>query len=361
MDLQAFVITATENWTANEEIRRFSLPNNESVACIVWNGRFFITGTDIVKLVAYQFVSLSGRPLADLKKFEEGIFSDLRNLKPGVHSVLEEARSPFLNHLFINGCTRTQKKQKVFLIEYVDFDKLVADSVEREQRRSSVSSMDAASEMQSMSRSMSLDSGLMLSTAPSTEFQPDLYGFNEEPQYGQIQLDSLIKINMNDESPQKDFGSHDSNLSASFSFPSFPGAVQSYTSQRRRSSIGQRAIPYIKSENTNRQYACTFNGCDKAFKRYEHLKRHFLIHSGEKPFQCPQHGCGRMFSRSDNLNQHMKIHEVTEQQQPMPATKQLSQSEGLYYQTMGAFPYEEKHQEHMPANILHVVENPLDF
>jgi len=49
-----------------------------------------------------------------MKKFEEGVFSDLRNLKPGVDACLEEPKSPFLDLLFKYQCIRTQKKQKVF-------------------------------------------------------------------------------------------------------------------------------------------------------------------------------------------------------------------------------------------------------
>ena len=33
-----------------------------------------------------------GRPVRNMKKFEEGIFSDLRNLKPGVDASLEEPK-----------------------------------------------------------------------------------------------------------------------------------------------------------------------------------------------------------------------------------------------------------------------------
>lgn len=65
-----------------------------------------------------------------MKKFEEGVFSDLRNLKPGqdacleepkvrslsadITSVLHTSQSPFLDLLFKYQCIRTQKKQKVF-------------------------------------------------------------------------------------------------------------------------------------------------------------------------------------------------------------------------------------------------------
>lgn len=57
-----------------------------------------------------------------------------------------------------------------------------------------------------------------------------------------------------------------------------------------------------------RPFVCHYMQCNKAFKRFEHLKRHYRIHTGEKPYKCSVLECGKTFSRSDNLNQHMKIH-----------------------------------------------------
>ena len=46
--------------------------------------------------------------------------------------------------------------------------------------------------------------------------------------------------------------------------------------------------------------------CNKAFTRSHHLRRHELIHSGQKPFKCTI--CGRAFNRSDHLNLHLATH-----------------------------------------------------
>ncbi|KAI9729980.1 MAG: homeodomain transcription factor ste12 [Cirrosporium novae-zelandiae] len=76
-----------------------------------------------------------GRPVRNTKKFEEGIFSDLRNLKAGTDASLEEPKSPFLDFLYKNNCIRTQKKQKVFYWYSVPHDRLFLDALERDLKR----------------------------------------------------------------------------------------------------------------------------------------------------------------------------------------------------------------------------------
>ena len=46
--------------------------------------------------------------------------------------------------------------------------------------------------------------------------------------------------------------------------------------------------------------------CHMRFQRPEHVKRHMLSHSSEKPFACPEEGCGKRFNRNDNLKQHLR-------------------------------------------------------
>ncbi|KAJ7595036.1 hypothetical protein C8J56DRAFT_928253 [Mycena floridula] len=48
--------------------------------------------------------------------------------------------------------------------------------------------------------------------------------------------------------------------------------------------------------------------CEKGFTTSGHLRRHSLIHSGERKYPCPFPGCEIKCSRRDNLQQHYRIH-----------------------------------------------------
>lgn len=136
--LQYFLATAPNRWPSPDKmspahhhpsLNRFLLPTGEYVTCVLWNNAYYVTGTDIVRALVFRFEAF-GRPVRNMKKFEEGIFSDLRNLKPGHDACLEEpkvrtiprqiqlsythSQSQFLDLLFKYQCIRTQKKQKVF-------------------------------------------------------------------------------------------------------------------------------------------------------------------------------------------------------------------------------------------------------
>jgi hypothetical protein len=114
----------------------YNLDNGENINCVLWSGKHYITGTDIVKILLYRFQKFN-RPVMNVKKFEEGVFSDLRMLKHNSGASLEEPRSPFLEYLYRNNCIRTQKKQKVFYWESVAHDTLFMDALERDLKRES--------------------------------------------------------------------------------------------------------------------------------------------------------------------------------------------------------------------------------
>ncbi|EPS42617.1 hypothetical protein H072_3419 [Dactylellina haptotyla CBS 200.50] len=133
-NLKYFLISAPVDWGQDMYIRRFLLPTGEYVSCVLWNNLFHISGTDIVRCLSFRFQAF-GRPVKNSKKFEEGIFSDLRNLKAGTDASLEEPKSPFLDFLYKNNCIRTQKKQKVFYWYSVPHDRLFLDALERDLKR----------------------------------------------------------------------------------------------------------------------------------------------------------------------------------------------------------------------------------
>ena len=69
--------------------------------------------------------------------------------------------------------------------------------------------------------------------------------------------------------------------------------------------------PFIVSKG-DKVHKCYYPGCDGAFKRQEHLKRHQKKHAkDENPFKCIIRGCKKMtegFNRTDNLNAHFRTH-----------------------------------------------------
>lgn len=124
--------------------KKFELPGSkDSIACVYWDGECYVTGTDIIKIISYRLELEDVHIPADQsRKFEEGLFSDLRHLKPGHGARLEEARSEFLEWLCRRGCIRTLKKQKVYIWEAVDWNRLTQDTMARIQRRSADAIID---------------------------------------------------------------------------------------------------------------------------------------------------------------------------------------------------------------------------
>ena len=55
-----------------------------------------------------------------------------------------------------------------------------------------------------------------------------------------------------------------------------------------------------------RPYSCSIEGCGRTFTEHSSLRKHKLIHTGEKPYICEI--CGKTFSQSGSRNAHQKRH-----------------------------------------------------
>jgi hypothetical protein len=86
------------------------------------------------------------------------------------------------------------------------------------------------------------------------------------------------------------------------------GSSSSSTSSSITSSAIHSPLTASQSLQQQHKHVCQFNHCGWSFKRYEHLKRHMLVHTGERPHTCHFPGCGKSFSRSDNFHAHYRTH-----------------------------------------------------
>eukprot|EP00834_Sanchytrium_tribonematis_P003861 NODE_166_length_14584_cov_1.124750.p4 type:complete len:438 gc:universal NODE_166_length_14584_cov_1.124750:12308-13621(+) len=348
--LRYFLATAPLNWQQEEQIRRHLLPTGEYVSCILWNNIFHVSGTDIVRILVFRFQAY-GRPVRNIKKFEEGIFSDLRNLKPGVDASLEEPRSPFLELMYKHNCIRTQKKQKVFFWYSVPHDRLFVDALERDLKREALgvtpttmpihpppplpmilgpprSPKEIEDDKQNnhysseeanknsgvdnilMNANSGEDSAVNNATQMATmsEFQVPGMNFGStsipfDPLMGQDLMN--LQASVDDTDKQLD---GDSQSQMFFNNLGMNPYQYDYMASLAMSPLSSaHSSPQIRaSDDEERIYQCSYDSCRKKFKRLEHLKRHERIHSGEKPYSCPE--CGKKFTRSDNLANHSRVH-----------------------------------------------------
>ncbi|KAI5479592.1 integral membrane protein, glucose receptor Git3 [Pseudohyphozyma bogoriensis] len=91
--------------------------------------------------------------------------------------------------------------------------------------------------------------------------------------------------------------------------PPIPFTKTAVIRGRRTASPGQlEGKLFSPNGKVQKVHACPAENCDAAFKRSEHLKRHYRsVHMGAKPFPCEAANCTKSFSRKDNLQQHMKM------------------------------------------------------
>jgi uncharacterized Zn-finger protein len=116
-----------------------------------------------------------------------------------------------------------------------------------------------------------------------------------------------------------DYSCLNSGIQSEFSFT--PSPIQEKSPEENKASpsstyYDESTNGQLTSNPTNgsqsnavpHKHVCHFNYCGWSFKRYEHLKRHMLVHTGERPHVCHFPGCGKSFSRSDNFHAHYRTH-----------------------------------------------------
>ncbi|KAK4515388.1 Glutaryl-CoA dehydrogenase [Mucor velutinosus] len=371
--LKDFLVSAPNE--QSEPIKQHHLPSGECISCVKWHDKFYISGTDIVRCLTFRFQAF-GRPVENQKKFEEGVFSDLRNLKPGTDAILEEPKSAFLDLLFKNNCIRTQKKQKVFHWYSVPHDRLFLDALERDLKREKMGVEPTSKAVAHPAVSINLDT----TQAMFDEFRKSvLCELNLDTIYKQEQSTESSTISDTDSamsslavsSREGDLQKASSTIFGQFSL--FEGSP-TYKQRRRRVTQNEQtalddnttrsrrrstesalatlsALPStsscrvtttsrkqvaVKEEHYNhnqhhhhsavRHFECPLPSCGKIFKRLEHMKRHLRTHTLERPFLCDL--CGKRFSRSDNLAQHKKTHK---RNKPSQSQLQQQHEEGKYH------------------------------
>ncbi|XP_053149889.1 Krueppel-like factor 9 [Hemicordylus capensis] len=111
------------------------------------------------------------------------------------------------------------------------------------------------------------------------------------------------------ESPDEDAGSDSDVTTESGSSPSHsPVEGQDAGSVPDPLSLLHSGVPAKGKLATEKRHKCPYSGCGKVYGKSSHLKAHYRVHTGERPFPCTWPDCLKKFSRSDELTRHYRTH-----------------------------------------------------
>ncbi|SAL99293.1 hypothetical protein [Absidia glauca] len=301
-ELKLFLATAASSWDeahdnnndydAAHPLKKFHLHTGETISCVLWEGFYLITGTDIVRSLYARFHAF-GRPVTNTKKFEEGVFSDLRNLKPGLDARLEDPKSDLLEMLYKNDCIRTQKKQKVFFWYSVPHDRLFLDALERDLKREKLALAPSTMAMAEPAMSTCLNTAQTLLDQLKKATTLFALALEDEPT-ATDSVSALDTIRSSPNSPSLTLDDHE--LHKATTTPvrptsNAPPILAKSEARTRRSRVRSAPVDFEQHHHDRINRISSTGPPTFSPTRHHHCQSHSNKHQKLQPYQLKKSGC----------------------------------------------------------------------